>query len=165
MTMNEELLKIKERCTECGDCWMWQGACEGGQNPVMRGPGRTTVRVRRRVLELMGVVIGKKLAVSTCAEGMCVAPHHAQAWTRKRLQIRTAAINGYASAPVRRAKLAQSARSRSKVTLELVQQIRADSRCTREIAADVGLAKSTVISIKAGKTWRDYSNPFLALIR
>ncbi len=164
--MNEEIEKIRMRCIECGDCWLWQGACEAGSTPVMRAHGKKLVRVRRHVLSLMGVMLKKNfLAVSTCAESRCVAPDHAEAWTRKRLQTRTASLTRYGASSIRRAKIADACRARSKVTPEIVEFIRSDERSGRALALALGLSQSTVADIRAGNTWRDYSNPFMALVR
>lgn len=162
--MNAEIERIRLKCIECGECWMWQGATDGGRTPVMRGPGRVLISVRRRVLILSGIDVTGKLAVSTCEEYLCVAPKHAAAWTRKRLQQRSAKTTRYGKSVSRMAKIAEKRRESAKLSMEIATQIRNDTGSQRERAKKYGICQSTVSAIDRGLIWKDYSNPFSALV-
>lgn len=155
---------IYARCVEEGDCWIWTGAMDGNNTPVLRLNGsRSLVPVRRHILEMSGKKIGKLRATNTCDVRGCVNPEHAVAWTMAKLIKRSAIATGYARRPSRNSKISGAARSRSPLTPELVKEIRESPETGRAVAIRLGLCQSTVQSIRAHDTWRDYSSPFFAL--
>ncbi len=154
---------IQARTVEEGECWIWQGALSHGQ-PALNW-NRKTTNVRRYMAEnVMGLKVKGRLASTCCGNGACVAPHHVSIKTRKQLQTATARNTRYGDNLARKIKLAEAARSRSKLTLEIAQQIREAEGPQRAIAKRFGVAFDTVNKIKNGVTWRDYSSPWAGLL-
>ena len=68
---------LHSRCIEEGDCWIWQGACDGHGKPQVRHLGKT-VYVRRLMRELKDgrrIPTGKVVACK-CGMDKCVSPAH-----------------------------------------------------------------------------------------
>ncbi len=149
---------------EVGECWEWQGALQtNAPVPTMNFNGKVGP-VRRHIAEHLGLPIEGKLATCNCGNALCVNPDHVVLVTRRKLQQRIAKEIRHAVNPVRMKRLADRARAHSKLTPEQVQAIREASGKQRDIAALFGVSQATVSSIKRGRTWRDYSNPFAQLI-
>lgn len=163
--MDMSLEAIRANCDEVGDCWEWRGALDGSA-PVMRPAGsRKLVPVRRAVMTLAGKSIGDgRLACAKCGNERCVNPEHAVALTRQQLQQRTATVTQYGRSLARTAKLAHARRLRSHLTDEVVAQMRASGLSTRAAAAAYGCGQTAAADILAGRTWRDYSSPFAAIV-
>lgn len=119
--------------------------------------------VRRHIVEDRGVPLQGKLATHSCGNQMCVNPDHVVLISRKRLQARLATETQYQVNTLRRKRLADKARTRSKLTLDLALQIRDAEGTQRQIAVLFGVSQATVSAIKLGKTWRDYTNPWTQL--
>jgi hypothetical protein len=164
--MNPVIEFVRSRCTECGDCWEWQGAVQegNGNTPVMKRDRRVRP-VRRVVLEAVGVKVAGRLATYKCGNYMCVNPAHLEAVTRSVLQSRISQTMRYHRNPATLAKSAQSRRLRAKLCPELAQRIRETEGSQRAIAREFGVCQATVGAIKSGRTWRDYSNPFGGLLK
>lgn len=164
--MNPVIEFVRTRCTECGDCWEWQGAVQegNGNTPVMKRDRRVRP-VRRVVLEAVGVKVAGKLATYKCGNYMCVNPAHLEAVTRSEFQRRISQTMRYHSNPATLAKSAHSRRRTAKLNPELAQTIRQTEGSQRAIAKQFGVCQATVGAIKSGRTWRDYSNPFGGLLK
>lgn len=161
------MARIKSRIVECGDCWEWTGAMDGGSTPIMRVPvTRQLLSVRRIVMIAMGKDPGPKLGVSSCDNRRCVAPAHAVAYTRRQLQKRTAKRSGYGFSATRSKRLAESRRAKpdTKLNMEIVQRIRTDGRPTREWALELGVAQSTIQMARSHRTWKEYGGIFSGLM-
>lgn len=158
---------IKKHVIEVGECWEWHGAMQSGVacTPTMRWNGKVGAVRRFLAEELRLDLKGGKLATCKCGNWICVNPDHVQTVTRRTLQMRIAKQRDYGSNPVRMNKIAQNARSRSKINEQIAAEIREAPGPQREIAAKYGLSQYAVSCIKRGKTWRDYSNPFAALMK
>jgi hypothetical protein len=154
---------IKKHVVEEGDCWNWTGALQScGSVPTMRWQGRVGA-VRRFILLDQGVNLDKRLATYTCGNAECVNPEHIAPTTRQRVQVRTVTESNYTSNPVRRKRVSDQARLRSKLTLEQALAIREADGKQDDIAARFGVSQATVSVIKRGVTWQDYTNPFARL--
>jgi len=154
---------ITKHIVEEGDCWNWTGALQScGSVPTMHWQGKVGA-VRRFVLLDQGVDLAKRLATYTCGNPACVNPEHLAPATRKRVQVRTVAESSYTSDPMRRKRVSDKARLRSKLTLDQALAIREADGKQDDIAAAYGVSQATVSAIKLGKTWRDYTNPFARL--
>lgn len=160
--MNDELFaRVMAHVIEVGECWEWQGALKvSGTTPMLQWGGRT-ISVRRALLLAAGVRLGVRVATCRCGNELCVNPAHLEAITRAKLAKRSAV-----AAPLnvlRQSKLSARARERSKLTLEIVQAIRAAEGTQRQIAAAFGVCQATVSYIRSNRSWRDYTNPFAQL--
>jgi len=157
--------RITTHVIEDGECWNWTGALQTcGATPVMRWQGNTQAVRRLILLEQGPAPSGKLLATYTCGNPMCVHPDHVAWAKRKVVQQRTTREQGHQRDMLRCKKLADNARQRAKLTLELAQQVREAEGNQYEIAARFGISQATVSSIKLGKTWRSYTgNPFAGL--
>lgn len=156
--------RIKRLVIEVGDCWEWQGALQSrAPTPAMNFNGKVK-GVRRHIAEQRGVNLEGKLATHSCGNELCVNPDHVIVVTRKRLQTRLAKEMKHQTNALRRKKLSDKARLYSKITAEIAEEIRNSDENQRVIAVRYGISQATVSSIKTGKTWRDYSNPFVQLI-
>lgn len=163
--MEELIERIRRRIEEVGDCWEWQGALQPkAPTPVMRFKQRTS-QVRRFIAEHQGKSLKGKLATCKCRNELCVNPDHVVVVTRKKLQEMVSQERQYTSNPVRMKKLAEKARAKSKLTPELVEEIRSADGPQRAIAMRYGITQAAVSSIKRGRTWKDYSNPFAGLFQ
>jgi hypothetical protein len=155
--------RIRDLTIEVGECWEWQGAVQSNSPvPTMNYKGKVAP-VRRHIAEERGVPLQDKLATHSCGNQLCVNPDHVVLITRKRLQARIAKETLYQLNAIRRKRLSDNARTRSKLTLEVALQIRDAEGTQRQIAAQFGVSQATVSAIKLGKTWRDYNNPFSQL--
>lgn len=163
--LDELIERIQARVVEDGDCWIWQGACQpNSPTPVMRWQGRTQ-GVRRLVAEAKGIATANRRITCKCRTELCVHPDHVVALTHSRMQQLIASEHRYQASPLRMKKLADKARARAKLTFELALQIREAQGNQYDIAEQFGVSQPTVSSIKRGRTWRDYSNPFAQLIK
>lgn len=156
--------QINARCIEVGDCWEWQGALQAcGSTPTVKVKGKV-ISVRRLLLKHLGVNVHGKVCTYKCGNALCVNPDHLEAIGRKKLSRRLVKQTNYTASIVRRARLADRARHRGKLTLELVQEIKQAEGTQRAIAARFGVSQTTVSCIKRSKTWKDYANPFAQLL-
>lgn len=159
--MNPIIERVRARCIECGDCWEWQGAVQkdNGNTPVINVDG--TVRpVRRVLLEAAGVRLKKRVVTFACGNHLCVNPEHLQAMTRTEFQLRLSQTVRSHSNPVTLANISRAARRNSKLDAQTAESIRQAEGSHREIAKRFGVCAATVGSIKRGRIWRDYTNPF-----
>jgi hypothetical protein len=163
--MQASLEAIHANCIEEGECWLWQGALSHGTTPTMRLPGtRRQASVRRMVLELQGIVLGKRKAFPCCGNSACVSPACTKAMTHAEMLTRVAQRSGYAHNLARNSKIAAGKRKNSPLTPELVEEIRSSPESGHAIARRLGFNQSTVQAIRAHESWRNYSNPFFQLV-
>lgn len=157
------LERIRLMIVEVGDCWEWHGAFQKSSPvPTMNYKGKVGP-VRRHIAEERGLPLQNKFATYCCGNQVCVNPDHVVVVTRHKLQVRTSKEQRYQVNAIRRKKLSDKARQRSKITLEVALQIRNAEGTQRQIAIQFGVSQATVSSIKLGKTWRDYTNPYMYL--
>jgi predicted XRE-type DNA-binding protein len=164
--MQQLIEMIRSRCEEVGDCWEWQGYTHVVSGmPVMSYQGRNN-RVRRVLAMGLGMNCCGKVVTNTCRNMLCVNPEHLQLMLRQSFNRRNAKEHaGLYINPAHRAKKAKIMRARSRLTPEIVEAIRNDPRPQRVIAEAYGTTQPTVSHIKRGHTWRDYTNPFIQLIK
>lgn len=157
---------LRARSEEVGECWEWTGALQSARgSPVMRHE-RVAQPVRRVIAIELGMQVKGRMATVRCCNSLCVRPEHVVVLTRKQLQQRTAKVTQLHANPTRCRKLAQTARRTAKLTEAQVAEIRALEGLTqRQIAARYGITQATVSAIRRGVKWKDYSNPWLQLLK
>lgn len=164
--MERSLKAILERCVEDGDCWIWQGGASHGTRPIARISGtQQVIYVHRLVLELLKKPAGELYAYPSCGNPMCVCPDHTRAMTRSDVMRIVAKRKGSAARKTVNSRISSKLRNRSRFTQEEVQAIRDSKESGRALARRLGCDPSTVHDIRAHRTWRDYTNPFMQLAR
>lgn len=156
MEYSIEAIKAKCEILENG-CWVWKGSNDGNKIPRMRLPGsRRLLNVRRVMLDMLGVYVGNLKATTTCNTLMCVCPDCVTASSPSQLIATAAKRTGYAQNPERNAQISASKRKGSRMTQELVNEIRSSPEATRAIARRLGFCQATIQSIRKGESWKDY---------
>ena len=153
---------LHERCTEDGDCWIWNLATSSGGTPKFTIKGKQ-VAARRTVAELIGKNIEGKLVTNTCGNKRCICPDHIKITDKAGLATMAAKRTGYAQQITRRKKISDKKRQTGKITLEQALEVRYSPMTLLDVANKVGISKSTAQRIRSGDTWKDYANPFAAL--
>lgn len=155
------LQSIKSRCIDQCGCWIWQGYMTKGGHPMMRahinGRGGAAY-VRRVVLVCVGRAPGEREpVVPTCGDKRCCNPAHQQATTVSVI------VQGRAPCSDRAQKIALARRAQSKLTDEVVQQIRAGDEPARVLAQRYGVSLSRVYAIRRGDSWKEYGSQLEAV--
>lgn len=153
---------IWARCHEDGDCMIWDGAIAANAGPAVTSPytGRTAP-ARRVLMQALGIEIDGLICTTTCQHNCCMARGHIVAWTRQELQLRTG--KSLSGNHARNAKLAQAARRRSYLTMEIVRDMRASGLPAKQVAQQWGVPLQTAARVLRHDSWRDYSSPFAGL--
>lgn len=121
------------------------------------------------VRQVMAVALDKKpepemKASNTCADSRCVAPDHIKIMSQKQIQVRSSKLTRHQSNPARIFKMRQSIKNMV-LTWDQVREIRASGKKQTELAAEYGVAASTISGIKNHRRWREYvANPFAGLM-
>lgn len=171
--MTHLLNLIKSKCEIEGNCWNWSGALQScGATPTINiahpiTGKRVVMSVRRAILmerhkENLLLLRGR-LATYKCGNPKCVNPDHTHAVTRSALQNRLAKEFGYHNSPVRKKKIADAMRAKSRLTMEIAEQIRQSKKTQRAMALEFGVSQGVISKIRRGQIWKDYSNPFSQL--
>lgn len=149
MSLNQDLIaRLLARCTEVGDCLIWQGRVANG-SPLVYIDGKY-LTARRVLWEATRGPIGRGLYPScTCHESACMNIEHIRLMTTRQIA-RKAAKTGAFSRPERRAAIALALRRSSKITPEMEQRIRA-AESGAAVARELGISKSMATKIRAGK--------------
>ncbi len=159
-----DIEQIKMRCTECGECWHWNGyGGLSGNHPQMKVNGKLKL-VRRYAYELArGAIPPGLLLVPWCDNRKCINPDHMKAVTESQKGKRAAARGAFSS-PARGRKIAESRRATSaKINMEIAAEIRMSEETGPVLAARYGINRSLVGCIKRGERWKDYANPYSTL--
>lgn len=161
----KDLVSIKDRCIEEGDCWVWQGALSTQGIPVARFDGKTGP-VRRIVGELIGLPLNGRVATCNCGNKLCVSPSHVIAITRKKLQARTGmALRGSVSSKLRSKKIFDTKLKTKppKLSIEIAREVRSSLETERAAAKRLGVSQYTIHAIRHNKIYKDHGNPWLQI--
>lgn len=154
---------LHERCLEDGDCWIWQLACSSNGTPKFTHE-RKQLAVRRVMAELIGKNVEGKLATNTCGNPRCVNPDHIKVTGKSEMMKMVVKRTGYPQQIARRKKISDSKRQIAKITLEQAMEVRNSDETIEQAAERAGISKGVAWRIRVGKTWKDYGNPWGALI-
>lgn len=147
-TRTKTLPELHARCTECGDCLLWQGAHNGTGQPRHAGGS-----VRRAVWALArGPVPANRLVTVTCGQIACLNPAHLALTTRGAV---TRIVHNRPDVRMRRS--AACARTNQatmgKINMAIARQIRASTQTGVDLARHYGVSTSLVSLVRQGKTW------------
>lgn len=150
--------RILGRTREIGGCMEWAGYAVEGKFPQIRVDGKC-YPVRRLVwLVTRGATRSDLWITNSCNNPLCVNPDHLMAHTRSKAManaVRPAAHS---------AKISSGKRRKSKLTLEIVREIRASDEPNPVLAERYGLMPGYVSHLRHNHDlWKDYSSPFLGL--
>lgn len=154
--------KIKSRCEEVADCWIWQGYTTKIGYPMAKIGGKAQL-VRRVVCELDGRPPAPRQPVAArCNDKLCCKPAHLYPSSIKVIA-KAAAKRGAFSSADRAAKIAATKRAAGKLTMEKAREIRMRPESAPVLAPIYGVDKSLINKVRSGKAWRDMSSPFAGL--
>ncbi len=159
--------RIKDRCTMCGDCWEWQGACNGSGHPKvawLNEEGRTHKSARRVawMLGARGPLPDNKLVTVGCGNIRCLNPQHLKLTSKAEVARKT---NARASTRFKR-KVNAAAANRAKlgkITMEIAREIRASKKTCTQLAQELGCSVSLVSKVRVNRSWVELNTPFAGL--
>lgn len=155
----DDLAWLQERAIERDGCWVWLHSCQDGCDP-RAGRHNKSVAVRRYVYNATHPepIDGKQCAVvlETC-DALCVHPDHIQAASRSSRQ------KGRKQSRDHSLAISKAMRARSRLTPEIVSQIRASDEPGVVLARRFGIDDSYVSDIRAQRAWADHASPFAGL--
>lgn len=154
-----DLKKIRDRCREDGDCWIWAQGVNSAGYPQASIDGKGGQMVRRAALIAAGKLPkGKANRVTDiCGNRLCCNPEHLK-WASFSDLLKGAYRSGNRSTVQEYLKRFEAARKNGMVKLDWdrVNQIRA--RCfdepTRVLAAEFGVGTNAIRAIKFNRSWR-----------
>lgn len=165
--MPVDLDYIRLRCVEEGECWIWQQATSTTGAPVINRGGSVKT-VRRQMAEEMGMPLTRSSVVSTkCGDPLCCHPDHLKIISRSEQMKQVAQRTQYGANPARNRRISEVARKRptTRLTPEIVRELRETRPKVRDAAAKYKVSTFAIASAMRGDTWKDYSNPFSQLMR
>lgn len=127
-------------------CWLWLGTlCKNGYAQTTIGRSKS-MRVNRLSFEThKGRIPSGKIICHTCDVRSCVNPSHLYAGTH---------ANNSSDAVTRGRTLKGSKNHQAKLRFADIPTIRADPRQHDDIAADYGVARTTITAIKRRVIWK-----------
>lgn len=129
-------------------CWLWQGSVDSKGYGLTIHDGKKNQKVHRVVYALsVGKIPTDKLVLHRCDVRNCCNPFH----------LFTGTVQDNTDDMVLKGRgrwLQGSATPVAKLTEAEVDKIRQDKRLQREIAADYGIAQTTVSAIKRKVNWK-----------
>lgn len=155
--------EIHAKCLEEGECWVWQGACDGHGRPQIRHAGKV-MPVRRVVAGLrQGKEVASYLVVAAkCQNMMCVSPECAHITTTKG-KAKLAAERGAYRSAAKIAKMVATKRAKSRITDAQVEEIRTSQESSYAMSARTGISPSHIKMIRRFQARRPANNPFAGL--
>ena len=161
-----EFAALASRCDEFGDCLIWRDSTTEQGYPIYKPVGCGCTLVRRAVFVMHGGQIKtRQPVVTTCGERACINPQHLAASTTRAVALAAGARGAHSGIAIGAKIAAVKRASVAKITMEAAREIRLSTETGPVLAQRHGVHKSLNNSIKRGKAWKDYSNPFAGLMR
>lgn len=167
--------RVRARCEEVGECWVWQGARKKiNDQPVLQLKERRVVNIRRHLAQLAGRPHANDRTWSATSkkgcEAGCVNPEHVRLIDRPTLQRESAAAMDAGTVLARRKKMFDrlAERGRVRLTDEMRAEIDDSHDSASALARRFGVVKSTVSAYRNGLTFvlpKMKNNPFQGLMR
>lgn len=157
--------RIRAQSVEVGECLIWNGYMGStGHTPTinanLNGEKWQTVGVRRAILLDRGHIFKRNdLCKSSCDDPRCVHPDHIKIVNAR---VELAKRNKRTAGTIIRSM--KNSKHRAKLTIEQVEEIRRRPESAPKICGEYGVCASHINSIRRGRNWRDYSNPFAMLV-
>lgn len=155
------LADLRLRCVMGGEgtsCWHWRQAADKHDGTpklwlpaiekIVTGPYAAATLSGRQPQR-------GQMAFRLCYCDDCVNPMHVTVGTRAEAGVHRARGDRLKGDPSRSALNASNARARSKITPEIVREIRSSPETGVEIAKRLGLTSSNVSYIRCNKGWRE----------
>jgi len=159
MTTDIRLSDLLARTVEEGDCLVWTGYAQHRKYPQWRIKNINRP-ARRIVYEAVHGPLRPGLQVGiNCECELCVHPDHLVARPKK------LAMRKVKMTRSKRLNIANARRANSKLTIDIVREIRASAEPGNVIELRLGLQKGYASRIRLGKVWADHSSPFAGLGR
>lgn len=156
---------IYAKCTEEGDCLIWEGRLTSSGYPRIWIDGKNLM-VRRLLVELKydRPLASGEIAASKCNDPMCLCWSHIKAMTTAERRAETGADGGYSS-HTKGLRISISHRKTAKLEggEESAVAIRMDSRASHVVGPDYGISASMVRKIRRGVAWKTIQSPFAGL--
>lgn len=149
---------ILSRCTEDGDCMIWQGQDNHGRPAIY--PGKCSVRRIVYTAAHGSIPEGRVISVS-CGQIACLEPEHLVARTISEVRLLAAADLG--AKAKRSARMRRAGRAKSSLDIDKVRAIRAAVGSLKEIGEQFGLKPAHVSSIRTGRIWKEAASPWAGL--
>jgi hypothetical protein len=158
----QTLEKLKAKCEEVGECWIWQGAHDGKGRPVCVHNGKR-ISPRRLARQLTdGKEIQRHLVTACeCGDIQCISPACSVVVTIKTAH-RMAADRGAYSNAARDRRMALTKRAASPYGDEVIEAVKL-AKSAAVAAKETGMSASHAKAIRAGRSRKDYSSPFAGL--
>lgn len=156
------LERIKGQVVLDGECWKWKGYVRNRVTPMI-SLDHSAVAVRRALAIYKNLDIDGKVVSCKCRTPLCVNPAHLFVGTRSELHKMVAQERQQHSSHVYREKVARALQMRTKLTPEMVEQIRASSKRYAELAEQFGVSEASISAIRRRVRWKDYGSPFAQL--
>ena len=163
-----ECMRLLDSTVEFAEgCLLWTGATSNTGHPIYKPYGCPCTLVRRAVFAFSGGVLEYRVPIdTTCGERTCINPAHLVKTTRKAIG-KKASARGAWSGKARCAKIAKAKRAQAgtKLDMDQARSIRMSSETSRALAQRYGINRTLIQRIKAGRAWKDYTNPFAGLMQ
>lgn len=146
-------------CVREGSHLLWEGAFDGRLRRCVVHINGQRYDMRRTLYEIRyGVELNSTQTLRPrCEHETCMSPRCQEILEQKG---RPGSRHNVAT----KLKLAEAKRSRSKYSRDLIECVKASDKSCNKISMETGMPVSTVWAIKSGRLWKDYSNPFAALM-
>lgn len=147
-------------CVREGSHLLWEGAFDGRLRRCVVHINGQRYDMRRTLYEIRyGVKLNPTQTLRPrCQHETCMSPGCQDLLERK-------GQPGSKHHVATKLKLAEAKRSRSKYSRDLIECVKASDKSYKKIALETGMPVSTVGAIRSGRLWKDYSNPFAALMQ
>ncbi|BBA26449.1 HNH endonuclease [Pectobacterium phage PPWS4] len=132
------------------DCIEWEGARSGAGYGQTRVKGKLHYVHRLTYEKAYGQIPDGMVVRHKCDNPSCYNIEHLELGTQKE-NMQDASNRGRVNKTI---KARGEAQGLSKLTAELVEQIRESSLGCTTLARELGVSKSTILRVRQGKTWR-----------
>ena len=156
----QTLETLRAHCDEVGDCWLWRGTKSA---PKIKHNGQIIParRLARALADNQEPARHLKV-IATCGEAMCISPACSITGKHKTM-CKAAAERGAYDNPIARAKSTRTARARSHITDDVVQQVRTATGSLSAIGKAHNISKAYAHQIRNSIARGPICTPFTGL--